>query len=233
MDYSFIAPPVPSFSRWIAMRRRDPKQSVLRMLQNEFILTLPITGKVLDMGGGRKAKYLPLLPLGLDITSVNIDAEFAPTHLVKPGQPLPFQDNSFDTVICFNTLEHIYDATAVLAELHRVVKPGGLVHVTVPFMFRIHGHPDDYFRATPSWWRETFSRIGFAALEFHPLVWGRASTSSVVPGFRGIAPRTKLQIAMLKDILSASFTFNQDRMYGPRGERIAGTSPGWFMTGMK
>ena len=233
MDYSFIAPPVPSFSRWIAMRRRDPKQSVLRMLQNEFILTLPITGKVLDMGGGRKAKYLPLLPLGLDITSVNIDAEFAPTHLVKPGQPLPFEDNSFDTVICFNTLEHIYDATAVLAELHRVVKPGGLVHVTVPFMFRIHGHPDDYFRATPSWWRETFSRTGFAALEFHPLVWERASTASVVPGFRGIAKRYRLNFAMLMDMFSAQLTFKRNQMDGARGERICRTSPGWFMAGRK
>jgi SAM-dependent methyltransferase len=203
------------------------------MLQNEFILTLPITGKVLDMGGGRKAKYLPLLPLGLDITSVNIDAEFAPTHLVKPGQPLPFDDNSFDTVICFNTLEHIYDAPAVLAELHRVVKPGGLVHVTVPFMFRIHGHPDDYFRATPSWWRETFSRIGFAALEFHPLVWGRASTASLVPGFRGIAKRYRLNFAMLMDMFSAQLTFKRNRMDGVRGERICRTSPGWFMAGRK
>ena len=233
MHYTLIAPPVPSFSLWIAMRRRDPKQSVLRMLQNEFILTLPIRGKVLDMGGGRKAKYLPLLPPGLDITSVNIDAEFAPTHLVKPGQPLPFDDNSFDTVICFNTLEHIYDAPAVLAELHRVVKPGGLVHVTVPFMFRIHGHPDDYFRATPSWWRETFSRIGFAALEFHPLVWGRASTASLVPGFRGIARRYRLNLAMLTDMFSAQLTFKRNRMDGTRGERICTTSPGWFMAGQK
>ena len=233
MDYTLIGPPVPSFSRWIAMRRRDPMQSVLRMLQNEFILTLPIRGKVLDMGGGRKAKYIPLLPPGLDITSVNIDAEFAPTHLVKPGQPLPFDDNSFDTVICFNTLEHIYDAPAVLAELHRVVKPGGLVHVTVPFMFRSHGHPDDYFRATPSWWRETFSRIGFAALEFHPLVWGRASTASLVPGFRGIARRYRLNLAMLTDMFSAQLTFKRNRMDGVRGERICRTSPGWFMAGQK
>jgi len=203
------------------------------MLQNEFILSLPITGKVLDMGGGRKAKYLPLLPPSLDISSVNIDPEILPTHIVKPGQLLPFEDNSFDTVICFNTLEHIYDAPAVIAELYRVVKSGGLVHVTVPFMFRIHGHPDDYFRATPSWWRETFSRTGFAALEFHPLVWGRASTASVVPGFRGIAKRYKMNFAMLRDLLFAQMAFRRNRMEGSRGDRICGTSPGWFMIGQK
>ena len=47
-------------------------------------------------------------------------------------------------------------------------------------MFRIHGHPDDYFRATPSWWRETFDRTGFARLDLMPLVWGRGATRAVV-----------------------------------------------------
>ena len=132
------------------MRRGDRRGSILSVLQNEFILTLPISGKVLDVGGGRKAKYLPLLPIGLDISSVNIDAGIEPTHLVQPGQPLPFADNTFDTIICFNSLEHIYDSTAVLAEMHRVSKPGGVIHVTVPVMFRIHGHPSDYLPATPA-----------------------------------------------------------------------------------
>jgi SAM-dependent methyltransferase len=233
MEYSYIPAPVPSLARWNAMRRRDRRQSILRMLQNEFILTLPISGKVLDVGGGRKAKYLPLLPIGLDISSVNIDAGIEPTHLVQPGQPLPFADNTFDTIICFNTLEHIYDSTAVLAEMHRVSKPGGVIHVTVPFMFRIHGHPSDYLRATPAWWRETFSRIGFVSLSLHPLVWGRASTAGVVPGFRIVAPRLRLHLAMLKDILMARLVFRNSCQDGNRGERIAGTSPGWFMTGTK
>lgn len=233
MEYTYTLPLKPSLSRWRHMARAFPGQSVLRMLQNEFLGNLAITGKVLDMGGGQRAKYLSLLPPGLDISSVNIDPGIEPTHLVQPGQPLPFADNSFDTVICLNTLEHIYDAKAVLAELYRVVRPGGLVHVTVPFMFRIHGHPDDYFRATPSWWRETFSRQGFAALQFHPLVWGRFSTAAVVPGFRGIAPQTRLHLAMIKDILLARLFFKGPRMEGRKGERIAGTSPGWFMTGTK
>lgn len=233
MDYRYIAPPVPTLARWRDITRRFRGQSVLRMLQYEFLCKLQVSGRVLDMGGGREAKYLHLLPAGLDISSVNIDPGIAPTHLVQPGQALPFADGSFDTVVCLNTLEHIYDAPSVVAELARVVKPGGQVHVTVPFMFRIHGHPDDYFRATPSWWRETFARAGFSALEFHPLVWGRASTVSVVPGRHGAFVRARLHLAMLIDVLSARLLLPRDRMTGRRGESICGTSPGWFMTGTK
>lgn len=206
---------------------------MLRMLQYEHLEQLPISGSVLDMGGGRKAKYLRLLPPGLTVESVNIDPAIEPTHLVTPGQPLPLPDNSFDAVICLNTLEHVYDSAAVLQELFRVVRPGGAVHVTVPFMFRIHGHPDDFFRATPSWWQETFRRSGFARMELTPLVWGRRSTRTVVPGLYGLFPRLRLHLAMLLDIAYARVMLKGERMTGRRGLSICGTSPGWFMTGWK
>jgi len=223
----------PDLTRWWHVMRSFPRQSVLRMLQYEHLEQLPISGSVLDMGGGRKAKYLRLLPPGLTVESVNIDPAIEPTHLVTPGQPLPLPDNSFDAVICLNTLEHVYDSAAVLQELFRVVRPGGAVHVTVPFMFRIHGHPDDFFRATPSWWQETFRRSGFARMELTPLVWGRRSTRTVVPGLYGLFPRLRLHLAMLLDIAYARVMLKGERMTGRRGLSICGTSPGWFMTGWK
>jgi len=233
MDYTYIAPPQPTVPRWWCITRAYPGESVLRMLQYEHLQQLALAGAVLDMGGGRRAKYLHLLPSGLTISSVNIDPGIDPTHLVQPGEPLPLPDDSFDAVICLNTLEHIYDAPAVLADLFRVVRPGGAVHVTVPFMFRIHGHPDDYFRATPSWWQETFRRTGFARMTLTPLVWGRRSTRAVVPGLHGAFPRARLHLAMLMDILHARLLLRGDRMTGRRAERICGTSPGWFMSGWK
>jgi hypothetical protein len=103
----------------------------------------------------------------------------------------------------------------------------------VPFMFRIHGHPDDYFRATPSWWRETFRRCGFSQMELSPLVWGRGATRAVVPGFHGLMPRTRMYLAMLADVVLAKLLLKGDRISGRRGDRICATSPGWFMTGRK
>ncbi len=233
MDYNFIDPPKPSLARWWHISRSFRGESVLRMLEYEHLSTLDISGRVLDMGGGKKARYLRLLPAGLTVESVNIDPGIEPTHLVRPGEPLPLPDDSFDAVICFNTLEHVYDAVPVLEELYRVVRPGGAVHVIVPFMFRIHGHPDDYFRATPSWWRETFSRTGFARLDLMPLVWGRGSTRAVVPGLHGAFPRGRMHMAMLFDVLFAALMLKGDRISGRRGASICGTAPGWFMTGWK
>lgn len=233
MDYCYVSPHVPTLARWWHITSSFRGQSLLRMLEYEKLSTLKISGRVLDMGGGRNARYLPLLPKGLKVESVNIDPRIEPTHLVEPGQPLPFADDSFDAVICLNTLEHIYDAVAVLNELFRVVKSGGEVHVMVPFMFRIHGHQDDYFRATPSWWRETFVRAGFVRLEFLPLVWGRGATRSVVPGIYGLAPRLRMHLAMLIDIFAARLLLRGNTISGRRGDSICGTSPGWFMTGTK
>lgn len=233
MDYRLIAPPVPSLARWRRMAAANPGQSLLRMLTNEHLGQIEMRGQVLDFGGGQRAKYLTLLPKGIDVASVNIDAGIQPTHLIEPGQPLPFPDESFDDILCLNTLEHIYDPLAAMQDMYRVLKPGGRLHVMVPFMFRINGHPDDYLRATPSWWRESFRRCGFSALELTPLVWGRASTASLVPGFRGVLPRLRLHLAMLRDILTARLTLRGPRMTGRRAERIFNTAPGWFMTGRK
>ena len=51
------------------------------------------------------------------------------------GQQLPFADNSFDRVICSEMLEHVHDFERVLAEIDRVLKPGGLLVVSIPSQF--------------------------------------------------------------------------------------------------
>ncbi len=54
---------------------------------------------------------------------------------VADGNQLPFEDNSFDKVICSEVLEHIPDYRAVIKEIHRVVKPGGIAAISVPRFF--------------------------------------------------------------------------------------------------
>jgi len=61
---------------------------------------------------------------------------------------LPFADGSVDGVICTYVLEHVADARACIDEIARVVKPGGYVYVTVPFLFPTHPDPLDRWRWT-------------------------------------------------------------------------------------
>ncbi|NOZ23704.1 MAG: class I SAM-dependent methyltransferase [Planctomycetes bacterium] len=49
------------------------------------------------------------------------------------GEPLPEADGRFDAVICSEVLEHVFDTRQVLSEFHRVLKPDGLLCVTVPY----------------------------------------------------------------------------------------------------
>jgi cyclopropane fatty-acyl-phospholipid synthase-like methyltransferase len=60
-------------------------------------------------------------PAGTSATTVNGD-----------GTRLPFPDNTFDRIICSEVMEHIPDDSAAAAELARVLKPGGILGVTVP-----------------------------------------------------------------------------------------------------
>lgn len=60
------------------------------------------------------------------------DAELVHTLVQGDGTALPFADDSFDKVIASEVLEHVIDDDAAFAELLRVLKPGGIVAVTVP-----------------------------------------------------------------------------------------------------
>jgi len=69
-------------------------------------------------------------------------------HLLADIEHLPFADGSVDGVICTYVLEHVGDARACIDEIARVVKPGGAVYITVPFIFPTHPDPLDRWRWT-------------------------------------------------------------------------------------
>ncbi len=233
MEYQYSPPPVPTLARWLRLYRTHPGHSIIRVLEYENLAREPLAGRVLDVGGGRNARYVEILPEGLQLESVNIDPKIAPTHLIEPGAPFPVPSDSFDHAICLNTLEHIYDAAPVLDEAYRALKPGGTMIITVPWIFRIHGHPDDYLRATPSWWRETIERAGFARLELRPLVWGRKTSAGSISGYGGLLRRTRFHLAHLLDWLYARAVIRSGTYTGRRGERICGVSVGWYMVATK
>ncbi|MEP3440704.1 MAG: bifunctional 2-polyprenyl-6-hydroxyphenol methylase/3-demethylubiquinol 3-O-methyltransferase UbiG [Sulfitobacter sp.] len=92
---------------------------------------------VLDLGcaGGFMAEALDdrgALVTGIDPAKESIAAARAHaqgraiTYDVGVGEALPYSDCTFDTVVCVDVLEHVQDVEAVLKEVHRVLKPGGM-----------------------------------------------------------------------------------------------------------
>lgn len=66
------------------------------------------------------------------------------------GAHLPFRTASVDTVLSTEVLEHVPKPSLLVDEMARVLKPGGRLLITVPFIQPLHELPSDYFRFTPS-----------------------------------------------------------------------------------
>lgn len=97
-------------------------------------------GIILNIGSGNQ----PRQP-----NTLNIDMmDYENVDIVCDIHQLPFKDNSIDAVMNLAVLEHVREPGKVLAEVYRVLKPGGSVLSVIPFMQPFHASPHDYQRYT-------------------------------------------------------------------------------------
>jgi len=78
--------------------------------------------------------------------------------VVYDGRRLPLADHSVDLVFASSAFEHVEDLAAALAEIARVLRPGGRLAAVVPFVGHVHGAPFDYHRPTRFGWRSLLGR---------------------------------------------------------------------------
>jgi SAM-dependent methyltransferase len=84
-------------------------------------------------------------------------------------KPLPIENNSAEIVVLSNTLEHIPEPLPLLKECERIVKTGGLVVGTVPFLVQVHQAPYDFNRYTHYQLSKLLTEAGFINIEVTPL----------------------------------------------------------------
>jgi hypothetical protein len=107
-----------------------------------------LSGHLLNAGAGSRDVSSYLLANGVTkITNYDI-ASPNPGDIVGPLESMPFEDGTFDSVLCNAVLEHVTDAEESIRELARVVKPHGHVVVAVPFLQPFHACPADFRRYT-------------------------------------------------------------------------------------
>jgi SAM-dependent methyltransferase len=79
---------------------------------------------------------------------------------------LPFRNGSFHTVLCTSVLEHVDNAEEAVREIVRILRPGGRLLVTVPFLYPTHEAPYDYWRATHHGLGSVLERHGLVIDDF-------------------------------------------------------------------
>lgn len=89
--------------------------------------------------------------------------------LLNPGQIT----KQYDVVLCEQVLEHVQDPFHATRTLYDLLIPGGVLVVNTPFLIRLHGMPDDYWRFTPSGIEILLEKAGFKSIEVN--TWGNKS----------------------------------------------------------
>jgi SAM-dependent methyltransferase len=126
-----------------------------------------LRGRVLDVGCG-SMPYRKLIPcsgyVGMEIDTPQTRENFH-ADLYYDGLSFPVQDLSFDGVLCSQVFEHVFTPARFMGEIHRVLKPGGILVLAVPFSWDEHEQPYDYARYSSFGLKAALETAGFVVEE--------------------------------------------------------------------
>lgn len=127
--------------------------SLARLESNRWLVSqcANITGHVLSIGSGRDEDceggyYRDYFPLATSYTTSDVQPGCTLVVDVRSMPEIP--DGTYDCVFCSTVLEHVDDYQAGLREMTRILKPGGVLLLGLPFGYPLHGAPNDFWRFT-------------------------------------------------------------------------------------
>ncbi len=158
---------------------------VRRAIVDALSVQLPkLCGTLVDIGCG----YMPYKPLVLAPPSrveryIGIDLHdnsYWRPDLEWDGYTLPLRNDSADCALATEVLEHCADSGLVMRETLRVLKPGGFLFLTVPFLWPLHCVPHDECRYTPFALTRHLENSGFAQVQLKALGGWDASLAQMI-----------------------------------------------------
>ena len=122
-----------------------------------------LSGEVLDVGCGRKP-YRHFVQatryVGVDLDTPEL-RELGAADIFYDGERIPVEAESFDAVVCSQVLEHVFTPVGFIGELYRVLRIGGQLVLTTPFVWDEHSQPYDFGRYSSFGLRRVLEDAGF------------------------------------------------------------------------
>ena len=146
---------------------RKTGEERMRFRKAARLARVPPGASVLDIGC-RDGGLRRFLPPGVRYQGMDITPEFAgPDVVVRDvSDGIPFPDASFDRVFCIEVLEHVPNPYGALRDIHRVLRPGGVLVLSVPNPYHVKELIWNLLRIPDrqghiyGWTRQTMTRLG-------------------------------------------------------------------------
>jgi SAM-dependent methyltransferase len=141
------------------------------LIRSMINLSKELTGSLLDVGCGTKpyrSMFCVDSYIGLDLDSPGARIRAIANDFYDGGK-FPYDCQTFDSVLCNQVLEHVFNPDEFLLEIHRVLRPGGKLLLTVPFVWDEHEQPYDYARYSSFGLHALLKKNGFYVKQHYKL----------------------------------------------------------------
>ena len=141
------------------------------------------------------------------------------------GVALPFKDAVFDTVLCNEVLEHVPEPARLMAEVARVLKPGGVLLLTTPQTWGLHMEPYDFYRYTKYGLRYLAEKSGLEVIEVAPTcgLWATLAqrfADTVIYTYAVGRSRWVVEILSLLLAPVLMVGYGLDKLFGKQGDAL-------------
>ena len=135
--------------------QREPT-SLFRKYQTIFLERYgpELRGQVIELGGEKKYNHARYVPHAASYVCTNVARDY---DQYLDCTQMPYADGSQDAYLCLSVLEHVPEIHKAFAEIHRTLKIGGAIILTIPFAYPVHDEVD-FWRLSRTAYEKEFER---------------------------------------------------------------------------
>ncbi len=151
----------------------DPPRLLLDRFVTQVASAVATGSRVLDAGAG-ECRYASAFAhcryVSCDTAVGDLAWDYTRLNVLCDVTAPPFRDRTFDAILCTQALEHVSEPLRALCELASLLKPGGYLYLSVPFLGDpLHQEPYDFYRYTPYGLAHLFRGAGLSTVTISPM----------------------------------------------------------------